>query len=364
MAKKKRTKKTANKKTHRTRRSKHPEGLKDPLLFVDTNIFLDFYRARNEQELALLDRLESVGDRIICTYQVEMEFKKNRQLAILETLKLMTFDAGITIPSFLMKSAAAKTVRNRLSEVKTRIEDLRSRVQEVLHKPTARDPVYKVAQRLFKAQSPHNLNRCNVDLYEERRHEIRALAEKRHTLGYPPRKDKTTSLGDAVNWEWIVACAELEKRDVLIVSRDRDYGETVGGESYINDWLLTEFRSRVNAHGQVRLTQRLSAALEWLKEPVSEEEVQAEEALIHESEVAPTRRRPATIGALVESMRRTDPLRGIELRVKAMEEFERLVMGHHLAAERAFQQMVEQRDPIEDAMRTVDSVDELERLGH
>ncbi|MFN3545737.1 MAG: PIN-like domain-containing protein [Thiobacillus sp.] len=47
------------------------------LLFIDTNIWLDFYRARNETGLALLNHAESVASKIIVTYQLESEFKRN-----------------------------------------------------------------------------------------------------------------------------------------------------------------------------------------------------------------------------------------------------------------------------------------------
>ena len=36
-----------------------------PLLFVDTNIFLDFYRARGETGLTLLDHLKTVSESLI-----------------------------------------------------------------------------------------------------------------------------------------------------------------------------------------------------------------------------------------------------------------------------------------------------------
>jgi hypothetical protein len=57
------------------------------LLFVDTNIWLDFYRARTEAGLALLKHLEKVADKVIVTYQLEMEFKKNRHAAMLEGMQ-------------------------------------------------------------------------------------------------------------------------------------------------------------------------------------------------------------------------------------------------------------------------------------
>jgi hypothetical protein len=40
----------------------------DRLLFVDTNIWLDFYRSQTGAGLSLLERLEGVKDQMIMTY--------------------------------------------------------------------------------------------------------------------------------------------------------------------------------------------------------------------------------------------------------------------------------------------------------
>jgi len=50
-----------------------------PLLFIDTNIFLDFYEAKGSADFKLLGRLKTVLPSIITSNQVEMEFQKNRQ---------------------------------------------------------------------------------------------------------------------------------------------------------------------------------------------------------------------------------------------------------------------------------------------
>jgi len=59
----------------------------DALLFVDTNILLDFYRIRKTDiSLKYLEQLEACRDRLILASQVEMEYKKNRQWVIVESL--------------------------------------------------------------------------------------------------------------------------------------------------------------------------------------------------------------------------------------------------------------------------------------
>jgi hypothetical protein len=80
-----------------------------PLLFVDTNIFLNFYRARGEAGLHLLKRLESLAHCLIMTDQVEVEFVKNRPNVISDTLKNIDI-ATIPVPAYLRASRAANSI--------------------------------------------------------------------------------------------------------------------------------------------------------------------------------------------------------------------------------------------------------------
>jgi hypothetical protein len=99
-------------------------------------------------------------------------------------------------------------------------------------------------------------------------------------LGYPPRKDGDTSIGDAINWEWIVSCAETTGNHVVIVSRDSDFGISFNGESILNDWLLQEFRERVSKKRKVVLTDRLSAGLKAAAITVTKQEEKSEEEFL------------------------------------------------------------------------------------
>ncbi|MDD5596847.1 MAG: PIN domain-containing protein [Victivallaceae bacterium] len=75
-----------------------PKNL-NALLFVDTNIFLDFYRTREGKlNLELLEKLQVHQDRLIMTPQVEMEYKKNRQnVILLDFLKLFSKPPQLSI---------------------------------------------------------------------------------------------------------------------------------------------------------------------------------------------------------------------------------------------------------------------------
>lgn len=77
------------------------------LLFIDTNIYLDFYRIRNEVKTPFLAHLEAIKNYLIITDQVEMEFKKNRQSAILEGMQELKAPSEISVPGVLRQDKSS-----------------------------------------------------------------------------------------------------------------------------------------------------------------------------------------------------------------------------------------------------------------
>ena len=246
-------------------------------IFVDTNILLDFYRARNEIALTLLEKLHAQRDHLIMTNQIEMEFKKNRHSVISESLGQLITMSSITVPAFLTQTRAVTTLKKRHKDVNDRIKSLRKKLKEVLANPTKRDEVYKHCQRLFLHRSALTLSENDTIA-----NEITERANKRFSLGYPPRKKKDTSMGDAVNWEWILHCAKSSPSncEFLIVSRDGDYGTEIDNEVYINDWLRQEFNNNVGNNKAIRLINRLSEALKLLNVEISESEEKEEDQMV------------------------------------------------------------------------------------
>ena len=99
-------------------------------------------------------------------------------------------------------------------------------------------------------------------------------------LGYPPRKNSDNSIGDAVNWEWIIKCAETSKKHIIIVTRDTDFGAIHENESYLNDWLKQEFKQRISQQRKLVLTDKLSRAFQYVEIPVTMEMIEEEEKVI------------------------------------------------------------------------------------
>jgi hypothetical protein len=241
------------------------------LLFIDTNIWLDSYRARNEMGLKLLERAEKISARIIVTYQLENEFKKNRQAAILEGIRGLKVPEKMSHPGIFSDANAVQAINENLKQVAGQVGDLRRSLVQALEEPGVHDPVYKLCERVFHKSDDLTLRPDNA-LTET----IRKNAVRRFWHGAPPRKDDDTSIGDAFNWEWMLECAIQKKADLVIVSRDADYGATLDDKSYINDYLKHEFSERVGRERSVTLYTRLSKALEHFSVKVSPQEEEAE----------------------------------------------------------------------------------------
>ena len=155
------------------------------LVFIDTNILLDFYRyPRGSAILSVLEHIENNHDKIITSTQIEMEYKKNRQKVILNSMVEMKGPKwdSYKLPVILSATQAAQSIESDRKDIEKQSKILRRKIESVLKKPSNNDDVFKTLQRLFKSDSDLNLKRP-----DPKRFTIRNLARKRFVLGYPPR---------------------------------------------------------------------------------------------------------------------------------------------------------------------------------
>lgn len=254
-----------------------PKNL-EAIIFIDTNIFLDFYRMRkSEISMKYLQEIEKHKDLIITTSQVEMEFKKNRQEVILESIMEVNkiININLNVPTILSDTKAVDMIRKSKKIIEDQQKRLKLQIERILKNPSTYDPVFQSLQKLFKFNSQINLNRENKSRFA-----IRKLALKRFMLGYPPRKKTDNSIGDSVNWEWIIKSAENTGKNIIIVTRDRDYGAIYDGDSYLNDWLTDEFKQRISRKRKLLITDKLSVAFKLVDVPVTKEMIEEEEKVI------------------------------------------------------------------------------------
>ncbi len=237
-----------------------------------------------ERQLKFIDKNRG---RIITSDQVRMEYMKHRQHIIIDTINKIKAPEGAIrqLPPILVDAKPAAQIKKQIKSIATQQKRIKARIEKILVSPVYYDQVYQCSQRLFKTKSPFNLTR-EMDL----RLEIRELAKKRFMLGYPPRKNSDNSIGDAVNWEWIIKCAEKSGDDVLVVSRDGDYGPSYQNTAYINDWLSQEFKKRTKSTQRIQLTNRLTDAMKIANFTVSKADEESENKLI--SNWSPSARDP------------------------------------------------------------------------
>jgi len=253
------------------------------LLFVDTNIWLDFYRAQSEDYIGLLAKVEGIKAKIIVTHQLETEFKKNRQHVILNSVKLLGDHVPRKVPSVgvLAQAKQFEMLGKDIKKASERIRELQQRLIAMIEEPTKKDEVFKAVSRVFhRANDDLILTREEKD--NEKRKSVRERAERRFMHGCPPRKADDTSYGDALNWEWMIDCCQAHAAELVIVSRDADYGVTYSGKSYINDHLWHEFSARVSHKRDLLLYTRLSDALKHFNVMVTPAQVKAEKQLIED----------------------------------------------------------------------------------
>jgi hypothetical protein len=245
------------------------------LLFIDTNIWLDFYRARTDAGLSLLHHVEKVSDRLIVSYQLEMEYKRNRQAAILEGMQELKPPTHISRPGLFSDAKAVKAMQANLKAASERVKTLKGKLKNALENPAQYDPVYQACQRIFHRNDPLVLTR-----EDKFRNVIRRRAFRRFLHGCPPRKRNDTSIGDAFNWEWMIECALRNNGELVIVSRDADYGTVFEDKAYVNDHLKQEFGERVSTKRKLLLYTKLSEALKHFQIPVTKAEEEEEDHII------------------------------------------------------------------------------------
>lgn len=149
----------------------------DALIFIDTNIFLDFYRIRNSDvSIKYLDMIKENMGIIITTGQVEMEFKKNRQNVLSESLSGLSKIKmeNFSFPAIISDMDAVENVKQSRKDIEDNREAIKAKIEEFLLDPINNDIVYSSLELLFSNSSSINLNRDN-----EVRYKIRKLAKKR-----------------------------------------------------------------------------------------------------------------------------------------------------------------------------------------
>src|SRR3546814_10931748 len=112
--------------------------------------------------MGLLQHLEQVAELVVVTYQIEAEYKKNRQVAILEGMQDLKPPQQIPRPALFSDAKASAVLNKHLKEAEKRVKDLKTRLTKALQNPASHDPVYQVYQRMFQRTETRSEGKTGV----------------------------------------------------------------------------------------------------------------------------------------------------------------------------------------------------------
>lgn len=202
-------------------------------LFVDSNIFLDFYHFSVDDldELRKLSKLiEEKEVKLYTTRQIINEIKRNRDNKVSDAVKrFRESKCEMRLPQICKTYPEYKTIKNGVESLEKAKSELDDKLKKDIANRTLKadhviDELFKLAETI---ESDHLL----------------AAAQTRYHLGNPPGKNK--SYGDAVNWEAILQSVP-DNEDIFFISDDKDYKSPLDGTS-LNSFLLDEWRQKKNS---------------------------------------------------------------------------------------------------------------------
>lgn len=235
--------------------------MENTLLFVDTNILLDFYRIpQSDLSLDVFDKLLENKQELILSEQVKIEFLNNRDKVIRDSIARLPVKItdSVRLPTILDRTELSASLRKIADDLKTRLKEAKQRLQDILENPTQHDNAYKKIIPLLQSQTEFN----SMFASEAVNDAIFLAAIKRFYRNLPPRKRNSCSIGDAINWEWCIQCCKQgEGFNLIIVSRDGDFSESFHSFGNISHILEDEFKQRVGSKYNVILKKSLNDAL-------------------------------------------------------------------------------------------------------
>jgi predicted nucleic acid-binding protein len=213
-------------------------------LFIDTNILLSFY-ALNQEDLAelnkLIEAIEKQQITLLLTDQIIDEFYRNREQRIdgaIKSLRTQTFNPQF--PQLCEDYPEIDVLRESLKHYEQAHASLIAKILVDIKTKTLKAD--RIIQSLFSfgnqlTNSPAILDRARF----------------RMGIGNPPGKNN--SLGDAINWECLLA-ETLDGEDLYFITGDKDYCSALNDDEF-SDFLLTEWHHKKQT--KIHFYKRLSS---------------------------------------------------------------------------------------------------------
>lgn len=245
-------------------------------LFIDANIYLDYFRASSER-LASLKALKNILTNkkivLLIPEQTKYEYFRNRGKVVEETrIELVKqkesrgFDRQIPA---IKDWKRAKVIKEKIKKVKEAYAKLLKEYDDkILNENTDTDllidEIFKLGENLVD----------DKDILEK--------AHVRYMRGNPPRKSRDDhSYGDAIIWELLLRDAHKDRS--VIITHDKDFICTQKDEQVLNPFLAREWKEK-KGH-KIKLFISLGEFINFFekKEVIKKEIVQEEKQIGREA---------------------------------------------------------------------------------
>ncbi len=205
-------------------------------IFVDTNIFLDFYRLSEKDinELRkIIDSIKNGSIKLYISKQVKQEFLRERESVFSETFKkINNLHPDHSLVALFEKNNLLKKydLYPTLKKAKQIIEKIKSELIDVLQKDILNKELLadKLIDDIFN----------EVEIFDSDKYLNDAIS--RMKFGNPP--GKKNSFGDAINWLFLLENVP-DNIDLIIISHDSDY-ESLMNQSEIKSFLQEEWNDK------------------------------------------------------------------------------------------------------------------------
>jgi hypothetical protein len=179
------------------------------LVYIDTNVFLDFYQASTDR-LAVFEDILGRSKNVLLTQQTVNEFRRNRiaRLTVLaENIKkgphpqLYTTAVVQALPGFQAWVKARDEARNAAQAIANELTSWVTKEES--------DPVLVAFEKLVSSAKVIGFNETLIE-----------RARRRKILGQPPTTPDKHTIGDELIWESLLTWKE---DDLVLVTRDKSF---------------------------------------------------------------------------------------------------------------------------------------------
>lgn len=232
-------------------------------LFIDTNIFLNFYTYPDDDDGVIDELLENIGPNKIVLHlpkQVENEFERNRESKLHSAVtEFQSTKFPNAVPNHMRGTEAA---RNYQEAIKIAESAKKTLIANATGLALQNDlPVDKKISEIFNKSQKYDEDDATFK-----------LAIERSQRGNPPGKGE--SVGDRYNWE--VLLKHVPAGDLHIVSKDGDYASplanldkrTVKAKRY-----LSEEWSKKKEDGSLHIYTNIKSVIAHYKKLVQQPEL-------------------------------------------------------------------------------------------